>query len=118
MLASRYAVELPCRIFLPTSLFRNRYNRRLKTMDVPTLILHGDDDQIAPVANAYLSAKLVPNAILKVIPGAPHGLIATHKDQINEAILAFITRNGNSGTPDTPVDHHPVLAGHDEPIGV
>ena len=62
----------------------------LKKIDVPTLILHGDDDQIVPIADsALLSAKLVKNATLKVIPGAPHGMCSTHKQQINEELLAF-----------------------------
>jgi non-heme chloroperoxidase len=63
----------------------------LRKIDVPTLILHGDDDQIVPVANsAMLSAKLVKGATLKIYKGAPHGLCTTHKDQVNEALLAFI----------------------------
>jgi len=58
--------------------------------DVPTLILHGDDDQIVPIADsAMLSAKLVKGATLKIIPGAPHGMCSTHKDQINAELLAF-----------------------------
>jgi non-heme chloroperoxidase len=65
--------------------------RDLGRIDVPTLIVHGDDDQIVPIANsAMLSAKLVSKAELKVIPGAPHGLCTTHKTEINEALLAFI----------------------------
>ena len=67
----------------------------LKKIDVPTLILHGDADQIVPIADsALLSAKLVKNAQLKVIPGAPHGMCTTHKDIINEALLAFIRGEG------------------------
>jgi non-heme chloroperoxidase len=63
----------------------------LKKFDVPTLILHGDADQIVPYADAgVLSAKLVPGAILKIIPGAPHGMCTTLKDQINTELLAFI----------------------------
>jgi len=63
----------------------------LKKIDVPTLIIHGDDDQIVPIANsALLAAKLVKNATLKVYPGAPHGLCTTHKEQVNENLLAFI----------------------------
>jgi len=62
----------------------------LKMFDVPTLILHGDDDQIVPIADsAMLSAKLVKGATLKIIPGAPHGMCSTHKDQINAELLAF-----------------------------
>jgi len=63
----------------------------LKKIDVPTLVLHGDADQIVPFADAgALSAKLVKKAQLKVIPGAPHGMCTTHKDIINEALLAFV----------------------------
>lgn len=63
----------------------------LKKIDVPTLIIHGDDDQIVPIANsAMLSAKIVKGAVLKVYPGAPHGLTATHKDQLNADLLAFL----------------------------
>jgi non-heme chloroperoxidase len=63
----------------------------LKKIDVPTLIMHGDDDQIVPIANsALLSAKLLKNATLKVYPGASHGMPATLKDQINADLLAFI----------------------------
>jgi non-heme chloroperoxidase len=62
-------------------------------MDVPTLILHGDDDQIVPIADsALLSAKLVKGATLKVIPGAPHGMCSTLKDQINAELLTFFQR--------------------------
>ena len=63
----------------------------LKKIDVPTLILHGDDDQIVPIDDsARLSAKIVKDATLKVYPGAPHGMCSTHKDQINTDLLAFI----------------------------
>jgi non-heme chloroperoxidase len=63
----------------------------LKKFDVPTLILHGDDDQIVPIADsALLSAKLVKNATLKVYPGAPHGLCTTLKDKVNSDLLQFI----------------------------
>jgi non-heme chloroperoxidase len=62
----------------------------LKKIDVPTLILHGDDDQIVPIADsALLSVEIVRNATLKVYKGAPHGMPATHKDQINADLLAF-----------------------------
>ena len=62
----------------------------LKKFDVPTLILHGDDDQIVPIgASALLSSKIIKGAILKVIPGAPHGMVSTPKDQINAELLAF-----------------------------
>ena len=62
----------------------------LKKFDVPTLILHGDDDQIVPIgASALLSAKIVNGAVLKVVPGAPHGMASTLKDRINAELLAF-----------------------------
>jgi non-heme chloroperoxidase len=65
----------------------------LKKIDVPTLILHGDDDQIVPIADsALLSAKIVRNATLKIYQGAPHGLCTTHKDQVNAELLAFFQR--------------------------
>jgi len=63
----------------------------LKRMDVPTLVIQGDDDQIVPFSDSgELQAKLVPHAKLKVYKGAPHGLCTTLKDQINEDLLAFI----------------------------
>jgi non-heme chloroperoxidase len=63
----------------------------LKRMNIPTLVIQGDDDQIVPFANAAaLQAKLLPNATLKVYKGAPHGLCTTMKDQVNEDLLAFI----------------------------
>src|SRR5947209_16126243 len=63
----------------------------LKRFDIPTLIIHGDADQIVPIADsALLSAKLVKDATLKVYPGAPHGLTSTLKDQFNEDLLSFL----------------------------
>jgi len=63
----------------------------LKKFDIPTLIIHGDDDQIVPIADsALLSSKLVKGATLKVYPGAPHGLTFTHKEQFNADLLAFL----------------------------
>lgn len=63
----------------------------LKKFDVPTLVVHGDDDQIVPIADsALLSSKIVKNATLKVYAGAPHGLMTTHKDQLNSDLLAFL----------------------------
>ena len=62
----------------------------LEKIDVPTLVLHGDDDQIVPIADsALLTAKLVKNASLKVYPGLPHGMCTTHADVINPDLLAF-----------------------------
>jgi non-heme chloroperoxidase len=70
------------------------FTEDLKKIDVPTLILHGDDDQIVPIADsALLSAKLVKGSTLKVIPGAPHGMCTTHKESINAELLAFALQN-------------------------
>jgi non-heme chloroperoxidase len=63
----------------------------LRQIDVPTLILHGDDDQIVPIeAAALLSSKLVKGAVLKIYPGAPHGCPSTLKDQVNKDLLDFV----------------------------
>jgi non-heme chloroperoxidase len=63
----------------------------LKKFDVPTLVLHGDDDQIVPIgASAMLSSKLIKDATLKVYKGAPHGMCTTLKDQVNADLLAFL----------------------------
>jgi non-heme chloroperoxidase len=67
------------------------FTEDLRKIDVPTLILHGDDDQIVPIgASALLSAKLIKNAQLKVYKGAPHGMCSTRKDQVNADLLAFL----------------------------
>jgi non-heme chloroperoxidase len=67
------------------------FTEDLKKFDVPTLIIHGDDDQIVPIAaSAMLSSKLVKNATLKIYPGGSHGLVDTHKDQLNADLLAFL----------------------------
>ncbi len=63
----------------------------LKRIDIPALLIHGDDDQIVPISNsALLSSKIIERAKLKVYPGAPHGLMATHKDQFSKDLLSFI----------------------------
>jgi non-heme chloroperoxidase len=63
----------------------------LKKFDVPTLVVHGDDDQIVPIdTSGRASAKIVKNATLKVYSGAPHGLADTHKEQLNADLLAFV----------------------------
>ena len=68
------------------------FTEDLKKFDVPTLIMHGDDDQIVPIAiSSLVSSKLVKNATLKVYPGLPHGMCSTHKDVINADLLAFIS---------------------------
>lgn len=72
----------------------------LKKFDVPTLIVHGDDDQIVPIgAAALLSSKLVKGAQLKIYEGAPHGLPSTLKDRLNEDLLAFITQTVRRSVP-------------------
>jgi non-heme chloroperoxidase len=66
------------------------YSNDLKTIDVPVLVLQGSDDQIVPIkATGERSAKLVKNGKLVVVPGAPHGLCSTHKDRVNQELLAF-----------------------------
>ncbi len=66
------------------------FTEDLKKFDVPTLILHGDDDQIVPIgASALLSSKIVKGATLKVYPGAPHGMCSTLKNQVNADLLGF-----------------------------
>src|ERR1700738_661597 len=70
------------------------FTEDLKKFDVPTLILHGDDDQIVPIgAASLLSSKLVKGATLKVYPGASHGMCTTLKDKVNEDLLAFFKRS-------------------------
>lgn len=67
------------------------FNDDLAAFDVPTLFIHGDDDQIVPLADsATLAVKLVPGAQLKIYPGAPHGLPITHRNQFNADLLAFL----------------------------
>src|SRR5213082_3601250 len=69
------------------------FTEDLKKFDVPTLILHGDDDQIVPIgASALISAKIMKNATLKVYPGFPHGMPTTNADKINADLLAFFRR--------------------------
>lgn len=89
MLAGHKAVYDCVKAFSETD-----FTEDLKKFDVPTLILHGDDDQIVPIgASALLSCKLVKGAALKVIPGAPHGMCSTLKDQVNAELLAFFQRS-------------------------
>jgi non-heme chloroperoxidase len=71
----------------------------LKKFDMPTLIVHGDDDQIVPIGLSGLrSAKLVKNGTLKIYAGAPHGLTETHKEQLNADLLSFLKTEIGSGT--------------------
>jgi non-heme chloroperoxidase len=74
-----------------TAFSETDFTEDLKKIEVPTLIIHGDADQIVPIADsAELSSRIVKNATLKVIPGAPHGLCTTHADQINALLLDFL----------------------------
>jgi non-heme chloroperoxidase len=67
------------------------FTEDLKSIEVPTLVMHGDDDQIVPYKDAaLLSAKLLKNSTLKIYPGFPHGMLTTHADVINPDLLAFI----------------------------
>lgn len=73
------------------------FTEDLKRFDVPTLIMHGDDDQVVPIGiTALVSSKLVKGATLKVYPGLPHGMCATHHDVINADLLEFIQREQSS----------------------
>jgi non-heme chloroperoxidase len=73
------------------------FTEDLKKFDVPTLVLHGDADQIVPIGAAgMLSSKIVKGAVLKVIPGAPHGMCSTLKDQMNEELLTFFQKAGTA----------------------
>jgi non-heme chloroperoxidase len=82
----------------------------LERFDVPTLIMHGDDDQIVPIqAAAMQSSKMVRNAQLKVYPGLPHGMCQTNKDQINTDLLAFIEMGEAAATrPQRATSRNPV----------
>ena len=78
------------------------FHEDLKKFDVPTLIMHGEDDQIVPVdISARESAKIVKNATLKIYPGFPHGMCQTHKDQINPDLLEFIQQERQSSATAT-----------------
>ena len=80
-----------------TAFSETDFNEDLKKFDVPTLIMHGDDDQVVPVAaSALRSAKIVRNAVLKVYPRFPHGMCQTQKDVINTDLLQFIQQEQSS----------------------
>jgi non-heme chloroperoxidase len=84
------AAGMPASYFCVKAFSETDLGEDLKKIDVPTLILHGDDDQIVPIVDsALLSAKLVKGAILKVYEGASHGMCTTHKDEVNADLLAF-----------------------------
>lgn len=76
-----------------TAFSETDFNEDLKKFDIPTLVLHGDDDQIVPIEDsAMLSSKLIQGAELKVIKGAPHGMCSTHKDLINNELFTFMNK--------------------------
>jgi len=81
------------------------FTEDLKAITVPTLVMHGDDDQIVPIADsALLSVKLLKNGVLKVYEKLPHGMCTTHADVINPDLLAFV-KSGSGGRADAePVD--------------
>jgi non-heme chloroperoxidase len=82
---------LPAAYFCVKAFSETDMTEDLKKFDIPTLIIHGDADQIVPIgASAMLSAKLIKGAILKVYPGLPHGMCSTHKDMINADLSEFI----------------------------
>ncbi len=82
---------LPASYFCVKAFSETDLTEDLKQIDVPTLFIHGDDDQIVPIADsAQLAVKLVKNATLKVYKGASHGLCTTMKDQVNEDLLGFL----------------------------
>ena len=86
MMAGLPAAYFCVKVFSETDLTED-----LKKFDVPTLVMHGDDDQIVPIADsALLSSKIIKNAKLKVYKGAPHGMCTTHKEMVNEELITFI----------------------------
>jgi non-heme chloroperoxidase len=101
----------PASYFCIKAFSETDFTEDLKKFDVPTLILHGDDDQIVPIGvSALRSSKIVKNATLKVYPGLPHGMCSTHKDQINADVLAFCreeTRAATGRTLARPGDARP-----------
>ena len=101
----------PASYFCIKAFAETDFTEDLKKFDVPTLILHGDDDQVVPIGiTALRSAKIVKGATLKVYPGLPHGMCSTHKDQINADLLAFFreeTRAATGRTLARPEDARP-----------
>jgi non-heme chloroperoxidase len=84
---------LPNVYFCVKAFAQTDFTEDLKKFDVPTLIMHGDDDQVVPIAlTALKSSKIVKGATLKVYPGLPHGMCSTHKDVINADLLEFISK--------------------------
>jgi non-heme chloroperoxidase len=89
---------LPASYFCIKAFSETDFTEDLKKFDVPTLILHGDADQIVPIqASAMQSSKLIGDAVLKVYKGAPHGMCTTLKDEVNADLLTFITESRQVG---------------------
>jgi non-heme chloroperoxidase len=89
---------MPASYFCIKAFSETDFTEDLKKFDVPTLLLHGDDDQIVPIgASAMLSSKIVKGAELKVYKGAPHGMCTTMKDQVNEELLGFFEKASSRG---------------------
>jgi non-heme chloroperoxidase len=83
--------SLPASYFCVKAFSETDLTEDLKKIDVPTLVLHGDDDQIVPIkASALLSAKLIPNARLSIFKGAPHGMCTTLKERVNDELFGFV----------------------------
>jgi non-heme chloroperoxidase len=92
----------PASYFCVKAFSETDFTEDLKKFDVPTLILHGDDDQVVPIGiTAHRSSKIVKGATLKVYPGLPHGMCSTHKDQINTDLLAFVREESRAATSRT-----------------
>ncbi|HEX5437797.1 MAG TPA: alpha/beta hydrolase [Gemmatimonadaceae bacterium] len=94
------------------------FREDLKKIDVPTLVIHGDGDQIVPIAvGGMRTAKMIKGAVLKVYKGAPHGLMSTHQEQFNADLLEFIgqpsqtTRPSPRARPDASAEHATSVAG-------
>lgn len=83
--------SLPATYFCVKAFAQTDFTEDLKKFDVPTLIMHGEDDQVVPIGiTALVSSKIVKGATLKVYQGLPHGMCSTHKDVINADLLEFI----------------------------
>jgi pimeloyl-ACP methyl ester carboxylesterase len=90
----------PVAITYSTALSETDFTEDLKRIDVPTLVMHGEDDQIVPFADAGpLSAKLLKNATTKFYPGFPHGMPTTNAEQINADLLEFVTASRLAAAP-------------------
>jgi non-heme chloroperoxidase len=86
MMGAANAHYLGIKVFSETD-----FTEDLKNIDLPTFVMHGDDDQIVPYKDAaLLSVKLLQHGTLKIYPGLPHGMLTTHADVINQDLLAFI----------------------------